>query len=212
MGGIFNMDSKPIRIVIKIFDAMCISVLWLIMCIPIVTAGAATTALYATAYGNLRKDQGYLFRTFWTAFRENWKRSTVIGLVYIGVLVLLGVDVLVFRTHALQGHFLGGLYWLILVLCAAAVNWGAYLFAYAARINGTAGDVLKNSFLLMIIHPIKALVIFVPLAGGILLSLSAPILLTVFPVAVCLLSSFTLEGIFAAHLPAENDGDTDCPQ
>lgn len=202
MGGIFNIDSKPMQIIIKIFDAMCISVLWLLLCVPVVTAGAATTALYATVYGNLRKDQGHLFRTFWTAFRENWKRSTIVGLVYFGVLCLMALDVLVFRTHALQGRFLGRLYWLILVLCAVVANWGVYLFAYAARVNGSTWDVLKKSFLLMLIHPIKALKIFLPLAAGVLMSISAPALLAVLPAAICLVSSFTLEKIFQAHLPA----------
>lgn len=51
--------------------------------------GASTTALYATVYHYIRKDEGTLWRTFWGAFRESLKRSTVVWLAVLAVVALL---------------------------------------------------------------------------------------------------------------------------
>lgn len=205
MRGIFDIDSKFMTVVIKIFDGMCLSILWFLLCLPVVTMGASTTALYATSYHYLRKDEGTLLRTFWKAFRENWKRSTVLGLVFLAVAALLGVDVLVFRTKAIQGDLLGKAYWLVLLLCGMAITWSVYLFAYAARLNGSVAEVLKLSFVLMLIHPIKAIGVFAVAFAGILACVTAPVVLTIVPVAVYVICSFTIEKIFAAHLPPETE-------
>lgn len=200
MRWIFDIENPIMHYVIKIFDCMCLSVLWLLFSIPVITAGAATTALYATIYHYIRKEEGHLWRTFWRAFRENLKRSTLLWLVVLAVAALLAVDVLVFRTMALNGELLGKLYWLILVLCGVAVTWVVYLFAYAARFQGKVRDVLRVSIMLMIVHPIKTLIVFVPVSVGILLATMVPGLLTILPAGICLVVSLIMEGIFALHL------------
>ena len=203
MRWIFDVENPVMQYIVKIFDCMCLSVLWLVFSLPVVTAGAATTALYATIYRYIRKEEGHLWRTFWGAFRENLKRSTLVWLVVLAVTALLAVDVLVFRTMALNGQPLGKLYWPVLLLCGVEITWVAYLFAYAARFNGSVKDVLRISFLLMAAHPLKALVIFALTGAGILLSMMVPGLLSILPAGVCLLASLILENIFALHLPSK---------
>lgn len=200
MRWIFDIENPIMHYVIKIFDCMCLSVLWLLFSIPVITAGAATTALYATIYHYIRKEEGHLWRTFWGAFRENLKRSTLLWLVVLAVAALLAVDVLVFRTMALNGEPLGKLYWLILVLCGVAVTWVVYLFAYAARFQGKVRDVLRVSITLILVHPLKTLIVFVLVAVGILLAAMVPGLLTILPAGICLVASMIMEGIFALHL------------
>ena len=64
MRGIFHVDGPVMSYVIKIFDCMCLSVLWVLCCIPIITVGASTTALYHTIYHYIRKERGSLLKTF----------------------------------------------------------------------------------------------------------------------------------------------------
>lgn len=200
MRNIFDIDSKLMRFVVKTFDGMCISILWFLLCIPLVTAGAATTALYTTVYRYFRNDEGGCIRVFWKAFREDWKRSTLIGLLFLAVVLLLGVDVLVFRTMALQGNLLGKLYWFILFLCGLVLTWSVYLYAYCARFNGSVWEVVKTSFILMIVHPIQALKVFAPAVLGTLMCVMAPSFLTIVPMTVYYACSFTTERVFAMHL------------
>jgi uncharacterized membrane protein YesL len=199
MRWLFNIENPVMRYILKIFDCMCLSLLWLACCLPILTAGAATTALYATVYRYLRKDEGHLLRTFLSAFRENWKRSTLVWLVILAVGILLGVDMLVFRTMALQGQFLGKLYWVILLLIGVWITWLVYAFAYCARFHGSVKDVLRGSALLMLLHPLRALTVFLPTAASMLVVCMAPGFVSIVPAVVGLICSITLEKIFKLH-------------
>jgi uncharacterized membrane protein YesL len=199
MRWLFDIENPVMRYILKIFDCMCLSLLWLACCLPILTAGAATTALYATVYRYLRKDEGHLLRTFLSAFRENWKRSTLVWLVILAVGILLGVDMLVFRTMALQGQFLGKLYWVILLLICVWITWLVYAFAYCARFHGSVKDILRGSILLMLLHPLRALTVFLPTAAGILVMCMAPGFVSIVPAVIGLTCSVTLEKIFALH-------------
>ena len=74
------------------FDILYVSVLWILACIPIVTIGAATTALYYTVNKVVRHTRGYVWKDFWGAFRSNFKQSTIVWLVVMAVSALLIFD------------------------------------------------------------------------------------------------------------------------
>ena len=208
MRWLFDIENPVMRYIIKIFDCMCLSILWMVCCLPVLTAGAATAALYATVYRYLRKEEGHLLGTYFGAFRENWKRATPVWLVLLAVGVLLGVDILVFRTMALEGQLPGKLYWLILVLAGIWITWVVYAFAYCARFHGGVADALRGSLLLMLLHPLRALTVFLPTAAGILVMWMAPGFLSIVPVVIVLTCSITLETIFKLHGNGESANQT----
>lgn len=204
MKRLFDFGNPLMRNLIRIFDCMCLSVLWILFSIPIITMGAASAALYATVYKYIRKDEGYLWKTFWGAFKENLKRSTLAWLVPLAVLALLIVDALVFRSMVLNGNPFGNLYWVILVLICVVVTWVAYLSAYSARFDGSVKDVLRFSFILMAYHPIKALGAFLPILGAAVLVLVVPGLLVAAPAVACWMGSVTIEKVFLLHMRPED--------
>lgn len=204
MRGIFNIDSPLMSFLVKVFDCIGASILWLLFSLPIVTMGAAGAALYTTVYKYLRRGEGRLWQTFWSAFRENLRRSTLVWLAALGVLALLAADALVFRALKLSGNPFGEVYWVVLALICAAAAWTAYLSAYAARFSGGARDVLRFSFLLMTTHPVRALEVLAPILAGAALALIAPALAAVLPAAVCWLNSMVLEKVFLLHMRPED--------
>lgn len=204
MRGIFSVDSSVMRALIKLFDCICASILWLLFSLPIVTMGAASAALYTTVRRYLRRDEGHLWSTFWGAFRENLRRSTLVWLAALGVLALLAADALVFRGLKLGGSPLGDLYWVILALSCGAVTWTAYLSAYGARFSGRARDVLRFSFILMAAHPVRALGVFLPILAGAALVITGPQWAAIVPTAVCWLNSVVIEQVFLLHMRPED--------
>lgn len=204
MGWLFDINNPVMRWVVKIFDCICLSILWVAACLPIVTIGAASTALFATIHRYIRLEEGSMLRTFFRAFRENFKRSTLCWLVVLTILALLAVDVLVFRTMAVNGHPLGKLYWLILLLTGVAATWTAYLFAYAERFDGSVKDVLKLSFLLMVLHPMKAAAVLLILLAGAALVAIGPVALSIVPALCCWLCDIVIAGAFSQHLREED--------
>ena len=216
MKRLFDFGSPLMRNLIRIFDCMCLSVLWLLFSLPVVTMGASSAAMYLTVVKYIRRDEGYLWRTFWGAFKENLKRSTLAWLAALVLLALLTVDALVFRSMVVNGDPLGNLYWVILVLICAAVTWTAYLSAYCARFNGSVKDVLRFSFILMASHPIKSLYVFLPILAAAALVLVMPGLLVAAPAVACWICSVTIEKVFLLHMRPEDveretgvDTDTD---
>lgn len=202
--GIFSIENPVMRGLIKFFDCICISVLWVLFSLPIITMGAASAALYQTVYKYLRRDEGHLWKTYWCAFKDNLRRSTLVWLAVLGVLSLLVLDALVFRTMKINGSAFGNVYWVILVLICIAVTWTAYLSAYAARFHGNVKDVLRFGFILMTVHPIRALGVFLTILAGTALVLTGPQFIAIVPAAVCWLDSILLEKVFLLHMRPED--------
>lgn len=204
MRWIFDINNPIMRYVVKIFDCMCLSVLWLAVCLPVFTIGASTTAMFAVIHRYIRQEDGGIWKTFWGAFREEFKRASLCWLVALAILALLIVDALVFRTMVMNGQLLGNLYWLILLLIAIAATWLVYLFAYVERFTGSVKDSLRLSLLLMFLHPLKALTILALLLLGGALVITVPGLLTIVPGISAWLCDIVVDSAFAPHLREED--------
>lgn len=90
MGKIFNLDAPVIQWLGKVGQMMLTTVMWLICCLPIFTVGAATTAMYRIMF-NLKEDKSCAFKVFFQAFRENFRKATVLWLLLLACVALLTV-------------------------------------------------------------------------------------------------------------------------
>ena len=204
MNRLFGMNSPLMVALMKIGDLLCLSVLWLVFSLPIFTIGASSTALYAAVFYCLRRNEAGVWKHFWKAFRENFKRSTLAWLIELAVLAVFSLDVAVFRAIRLSGGAMGKLYWAALLLEAVALTWTAYVAAYAARVNGTVGDILRYGLVLLRLHPIRALGVMLPILAGLALCLLVPFTVLFAPAAVCLACSYSLEQVFRLHMQPED--------
>lgn len=204
MRSLFNVDNPFWQAVNKILQCMQASVLWLLFCVPVITIGASTAALYATVYRFIRKGRGYVWQTFRDAFKENLKKCTVIWILAVFLLFILGADLWIFRRLALNGNTFGSLYWVILAVICIVVTWLTYVFCYAARFEGTVKEIFRTSFILFILHPLKAVMVFLFLVGGAMLILSWPVFILLAPAAVLWISSLVLEDIFHRYMRKED--------
>jgi uncharacterized membrane protein YesL len=204
MRWIFDINNPIMRYVIKIFDCMCLSVLWLVACLPIFTIGAATTAMFAVIHRYIRLEEDGLWKIFWKTFREEFKRASLCWLAALLILALLIVDALVFRTMVLKGQLLGNLYWLILLLIGIEATWLTYVFAYTERFTGGVKDTMRFSLLMMILHPVKSLTVLALVLGSGALIMLAPGFLTIVPAACCWLCDIVVASVFMLHLREED--------
>ena len=76
----FSLDSKFSQIMGRVFDLMMLNIIFLIMCIPIVTIGANFTAMYYVTLKMIKNEETYIFRTYWKSFRENFKQAFYSGM------------------------------------------------------------------------------------------------------------------------------------
>ena len=88
-----------------------LSILWTVCCLPIITVGASTVALYYTVVKVLRRNQDSLFAAFFREFRNNFLQSLNINMVflcYFGILAYFAIQRL---SAAQSGADIGFMFW-----------------------------------------------------------------------------------------------------
>lgn len=91
LNRIFNVDNVVFRTVDKIGKIFMLNLFWLVFSLPVVTMGAATTALIYSSM-KVQTGEGYWYTNFWKSFKENLKQATVIFLLYLVLGAFLIVD------------------------------------------------------------------------------------------------------------------------
>ncbi|MBO4908290.1 MAG: YesL family protein [Lachnospiraceae bacterium] len=89
-----NPESKIMVILTKVADLMWLNLVTLVMCIPVVTAGAALTAKDYMCYKILKNEEAGITKGFFHSFKQNFKQATLIWLMMMVVLGFVVVDIL----------------------------------------------------------------------------------------------------------------------
>ena len=145
----FSLDSKFSQIMGRVFDLMMLNIIFLIMCIPIVTIGANFTAMYYVTLKMIKNEETYIFRTYWKSFRENFKQATAIWLILLAVLIVLILDLLLVMRMPGTITYLRFVF-LVLIFFEAMVL--SYVFPVLSRFDNTVKNTIKNSILMAIRH------------------------------------------------------------
>lgn len=88
---IFKLDGPFYKLVTLIFDIVALSILWVLCCLPVVTMGASTTALFTITGKWAQGQETRLLKDFLASFHKNLKAATLFTLLLL--LVLFGVIV-----------------------------------------------------------------------------------------------------------------------
>ena len=71
----FRGDSAYTQIMTKIFNIFWLSILWLLCCIPVITIGASTIALYYVMLKLVKDEETTVTREFFHSFKQNFLQS-----------------------------------------------------------------------------------------------------------------------------------------
>ena len=93
MGSLFNLDNPIWRFMGKLVDVFILTLLWAVCCIPIITIGPASTAVYYVTLKLVRDEESYTVRSFFKSFKENFKQGSVIGIIMTLLLVFFLYDI-----------------------------------------------------------------------------------------------------------------------
>lgn len=201
---LFNLDGGVMKILTKITDVICLSIMFLICCIPIFTIGTAYTALYYTMYKVIRNDRGYIFREYVSAFKNNFKQTTPVWLLILLLSTLLGFDIYIMNGWGENGSKLGVLVIVFLIMGAFLLAWALYLFAYMARFENTRKQSMKNAALLGVIHLPWTVVLIATTLACLLCMYVLPLSIFFVPGIFVWIESFIFEKIFWKYMSEED--------
>lgn len=152
MKSFFSYESPVTQFILKLASSCCLNMLWLFCSIPIVTIGAATTALYSVSVKLVRDEEGAIVRQFFQSFRANFKQATQLWLILLVTGSFLAVDgyVVYHLMRASSGSV--AVLWTVLlaIIIVAAIVYvvvSAFCFPLLSYFENTNRAMLLNSFL-----------------------------------------------------------------
>lgn len=133
------------------------NLLFLLTCLPVVTAGAGLAALSYTTLRTLRGD-GELnpISTFWRGFRDNWKQATIAWLSLLMLALLLYLELFWCSQLGSWAMILSAA---LSAIALVALVIGCYLFPVIAAFHGTLPQLVQNSFYFAMKRPLAAVVV-----------------------------------------------------
>lgn len=197
----FKLDSPLMTFLGRVCDIMILNVLVIAFSLPIFTAGAAITAAYSVAYKMVKNEESYIVKGFWKAFKENFKQSTVIWLIFLAVFMILFFDyrIIFFSEVELNKLVQYG----VLAVTAIIAMGFSFVFPIQARFSNTVKNTIKNAFLMAISHLPSAILFVVSYAVPVLLFYFLPQILPVILMLGCgllpYLKSFLFLKIFKKY-------------
>ena len=189
MSGFFSTKSPLWRALTKIADLIWLNILFVICCIPIFTIGAALSAMYSVTFKMAINEEGAISQDFFNAFRENFKKATVLWLIMLGIGIFLIADLFMvaYLPSSLQEIALVVL-GIIGVLFIITLS---YLFPLQSKFENPPKRTLMNALLLSIRHLLPTTIVVALLTSipGLIVYFAPHLLVVFLPVVVLILFS-----------------------
>ncbi len=192
MASIFGIDSAYGRFMNKVGDIILLSILWIVCSLPVFTMGTATCAAYYTAAKVIRHNGGYVSKEFFRSFKQNFRVSIGLNLIYLVLVVLLWFNFMFFNGSATESSF----YLRCVYIALGFVILGVMLYTYIllSRFELGSGKLFSMAFVMCFRH----LNITAALVG---MCAVAAVLIYLMPWAVLILPGLVFYGM---TFPAEH--------
>ncbi len=199
MGKFFDLDSPLMRFLNRMADLLWLNFLTLLLCIPVITAGAAFTALHFTCLKLVRGEEGYITKDYFRSFKTNFIQSTVIWLIVLATGGILALD---YKLVFFSGETEGTVSLFHSVLSAGLIVAGIlyiltlmFIFPVQSHFINPIGKTIKNSFLLsMMVLPRTILMLLLQVLPVVIAYFIQPAFL------LCILFFFSVPAYFGAKL------------
>ena len=170
-------------------DVMVLAILWVICSLPIITVGASTTAFYSVMMKLVVGEESYVVRSFFKAFKENFKISTIVWLIMgtIGGLVCTSLYI-VFNSSKVGSKLFYALpfYLLVLIIYTMTIN---FVFPYIAKFYDTVKRTLMISLIFSTRHFLQSILLIIIDVAIFIFAFKIPALFILFP----LISGFAMQ-------------------
>lgn len=209
MKGLFSPDSKFGRVFYGVGNLIILSWLWLLCCIPVITIGAASTALYDITRRVIDGTERKIVSDYFASVRSNFKQATPLWLIVLLVCVVLVYSLGFFMFLDTESSLVKLIILIIAVIIACFLCWIHVAFAYLARFEDNAKTAAKNAFIMCILNPLSSIwIVFQGVAIVYLISLIPiitwlPTIVSLVPGCYCALTVTPIERIFKQYIPKD---------
>ena len=159
----YNQDSKFWHFATLVADFILLNLLFIVLCIPVVTIGPAIAALIHTTLKLSEDENRTLVKPFWNEFKRDITKKMLLWIVYLVLIAALvymaqfywnfaNNNVDIFRIIGFMLFILSALI-LVTTIIASIIG-----LAMTTKYFSPIKRLVKNSYLLIIIMPVQSLI------------------------------------------------------
>lgn len=203
--NLLKPDSPLMITMSQITDCIFLSLFWLVCCFPLITAGAATAALYDAVYHAFRKGDKHSWQRYWHSFRGNLKGSLCSTLVFLLLVTFLGWGMIQLWNSAVYGRLSWGVFAAAAFLAFVFIGILSILFPMLSRFENSTAMLWSNTLRLGLGKlPLSLGLAAVNCVSG-FLCIRYIFPLFFLPALACLIDTLFIEPIFRPFMPVEED-------
>lgn len=147
MRNLFNFENPFFQMLSRVMDFIVLNFFFTLCCIPVVTIGASLAALHKVMQGVVTDTENHLYTRFFTAFKENFKQSTLVWLATLVLILSLAADFFLITAY-FRGTVATVLYVLLAILTVIVISILNYLYPLLVRYDNTLREHIFNAVIL----------------------------------------------------------------
>ena len=199
--SIFDINNSFYQFGRKLLYVFLINILFVITCIPIVTAGAAMTAMNSVFLKIINEREFSLFSDYFRAFKENFLKSTIVWVMALAVGFILYIDIFYWARFGLED---GTYAYVMLVVSSIAALFLVMMlhtvFPLISRFDMSIREIITNTVMITakdFLYGIEAVIFTVLIVGiSIYMILTGKLLFMIYMVLIC----FGLNGLVQCYI------------
>jgi len=157
----------------RLANLALLNLLWILFCLPIITIFPATVSMYGVVRKwIMKKETDGVFRAFFHQFRECFRQSFGISVLWAILAYLLYLDFQIIHSN----KFLLGVFVLFVLVF---FSFTMYLFPSMAHFQTDWKNIIRNSLIIAISFPLSTLVLLVILLVTLCLIYLFPLFITI---------------------------------
>jgi len=197
----FKSKNGPVMFTIgKLVDAFMLTLLWIVFSLPIITMGAASTALSAVTLRMAAGEELLVTRTFIQTFKNEFSSSLKVWLILLLMGIVLVGDY--WFLLQLQGPLVTAFLGMTLVLTLGYLFVLIYIFPLIAKFNNTPGKYILSALMMSLRHlPITIAITLIFIAVCIGVSYFLPLMLISVGL-FSMLSAYLLQTVLRKYISA----------
>lgn len=166
---LLSFDNPIMTFLTVLGKLILLNFIWVICCIPVITIGAATTAMFSVAFLIINRSDSFPFSTFFKKFKTEFVISTKLWLIILIAGAVFGVDMYFgLGSDALLNKFFTIFAFIGLFATLTVFTLG---FPLIALYNNNLKGYIKNSLLTMLCNPFKMLLVWIIWAVPVVLTI-----------------------------------------
>ena len=217
MNKLFDLNSPLMRVLSRMADLVFISVLWVICCIPIITIGPATAAMYHVTLKLVRKDEIRVTTCFFQGFKSNFKQGVILNIIFmvVGIVILLDYFIML-NAEGTAGmltstcFFVMGIWLLCIMFYAYPLQAQFYNPIRRTLMNAAILSMQKfpNTVIVFLLNMLPVILLLVSVDTMKFVILTAPFWIVLAPGLAAYLCSKRFVKLFDPYVNPENENES----